>query len=93
MNAKQWAAKVDRAATDPERIERRKRIAPAFVVERTVTYLPAEVLDAMEASETPIPESHAIRARELRAKSMGTTSLDAAAVEFGIDLDALRSED
>ena len=68
MDSKQWAAKVERAANDPERIKRRKHIAPALTVPRTVTYLPAEVLDAMEASETPIPQSHAVRAKELRAK-------------------------
>lgn len=66
--AREWAAKVDRAATDPERIERRKRIAPALMVDRTITYLPAEALAAMEASETKVPDSHAIRAKELRAR-------------------------
>lgn len=29
-----WPGQVDRAATDPERIERRKRIAPAYAVPR-----------------------------------------------------------
>lgn len=95
--ARDWAAKVDRAATDPEHIERRKAIAPALIVPRfrepTVAYLPAAVLDAMEASETKVPESHAIKARELRAKFLVTTSLKEAATEFGVDLEALRSED
>ena len=75
MNAaKQWAAKVDRAATDSARIERRKRIAPALIVERTVTYLSSESLDAMEASDSKVPESHAIRAKELRERFMVTES-------------------
>jgi len=72
MNAKEWAAKVDRAATDPESIERRKAIKPALAVERTVTYLPERVLEAMENDVAQrIPASHAAIAKALRAKFLG----------------------
>jgi hypothetical protein len=65
MNTKQWANKVERAATDPERIEQRKGIAPGFTVPRhrldpepTITYLSADALAEMEASEQKVPDSH-----------------------------------
>jgi hypothetical protein len=34
-NVQEWAAKVERAANDPERIERRKGIAPTLTVPRS----------------------------------------------------------
>lgn len=71
--ARQHAARVERVANDPARIERRKSIPPALFVERSVTYLPSEVLDAMEASEAQVPASHAARAKELRARWLGET--------------------
>jgi hypothetical protein len=39
--------------------------------EPTVWHLSAETLEAMEASESKVPESHAIRAKELRRRFLG----------------------